>query len=209
VRRLGLGASEYVHAWTPDGQAVVFESNRNGPYNIFKQGLNQRAPEPLVAGKDDMTQGCFSPDGQWLLYVIRKSPEFSLMRMPAAGGGAELILSSPLAMGSTITALASPRTFVCWAKKIIGKWYFIALTPRGSRPAVEFHRASFRRWRGPTGIRRTGVCHPTEQPLRWSILMPVRVGPPSCRSGPLADRELLKEPALCVVRQWSRPDGSE
>jgi Tol biopolymer transport system component len=95
VRRLGLGANEYVHAWTPDSQAVVFESNRNGAYNIFKQGLSQRAPEPLVTGKDDTVQGRFSPDGQWLFYVLRKSPEFSLMRMPAAGGVPELILSAP------------------------------------------------------------------------------------------------------------------
>ena len=42
ARRLTLGGSDYTHAWTPDSQAVVFESQRNGRFNIFRQRLDQR-----------------------------------------------------------------------------------------------------------------------------------------------------------------------
>ena len=35
-------------AWTPDGQAVLFDSNRNGTWSIFKRGINQETAEPGV-----------------------------------------------------------------------------------------------------------------------------------------------------------------
>ncbi|HXJ95346.1 MAG TPA: hypothetical protein VMT20_21095 [Terriglobia bacterium] len=94
TRRLSLGASEYAHAWTPDGQAVVFEiKTAMGFYNIFKQGLKQQPAEPLVTGNDDVGAGRYSPDGKWLFYLLRKHPEVRLMRIPASGGLPELVLS--------------------------------------------------------------------------------------------------------------------
>ncbi len=97
IRRASLGANDYVHAWTPDSQAVVFESDRNGAWNIFKQRLDQRTPEPLVTGRDEVVAGRFSPDGQWLFYMLRKHPEKNLMRIPARGGVPELVLRGPFA----------------------------------------------------------------------------------------------------------------
>ncbi len=93
VRRLSVGANEYAHAWTPDSQAVVFESNRNGSYNIFKRGLNQQAPEPLVTS-ENATFGRFSPDGKWLFYLVRGEPVVKLMRILASGGLPERVLAN-------------------------------------------------------------------------------------------------------------------
>jgi eukaryotic-like serine/threonine-protein kinase len=93
ARRLSVGAADYAHAWTPDSQAIVFESDRNGTWNIFEQGLNQRAAEPLVTGNEEAVDGRFSPNGNWLFYLLRKSGQLTLMRMPAARGVPELVLS--------------------------------------------------------------------------------------------------------------------
>jgi serine/threonine protein kinase len=96
ARRLTLGGSDYTHAWTPDSQAVVFESGRNGSFNIFEQRLDQRVAQPLVAGREYAAYGRFSPDGAWLLYFLGGSKELQrLMRMPAAGGPSEVVIQSP------------------------------------------------------------------------------------------------------------------
>jgi eukaryotic-like serine/threonine-protein kinase len=96
-RRLTLGGSDYAHAWTPDSQAVVFESQRNGRFNIFKQRLDQRVAEPLVAGREYAGYGRFSPDGAWLLYFLGGLDQHQqrLVRTPASGGPSELVIQSP------------------------------------------------------------------------------------------------------------------
>jgi serine/threonine protein kinase len=93
ARRLTLGSSDYAHAWTPDSRAVVFESQRNGHFNIFKQGLDQGAAVALVAGGESTSRGRFSPDGAWLFYVAGDvTSSWRLMRMAASGGPSELVI---------------------------------------------------------------------------------------------------------------------
>ena len=36
--------------WTPDSKAILFTSDRNGNADIFKQSLDERWAEPIVAG---------------------------------------------------------------------------------------------------------------------------------------------------------------
>jgi Tol biopolymer transport system component len=93
ARRLTLGSSDYAHAWTPDSQAVVFESKRNGHFDIFKQGLDQSGSEPLVAGSESASRGRFSPDGAWFFYIAGDTTSsWRFMRMAASGGPSELVI---------------------------------------------------------------------------------------------------------------------
>jgi len=55
-------------AWTPDGRAVLFWSNRNGPNQIFKQSLDEQTAEPVMAGRADTWLARMSPDGKYVLY---------------------------------------------------------------------------------------------------------------------------------------------
>lgn len=97
TRQLTLvGQATYAHAWTPDSQAVVFESYRDGRHQIFKQRLDQRVEEPLVTGKDNTVEGRFSPDGKWLLYLLGPTGgDVRLMRKPVSGGSPEVVLNMP------------------------------------------------------------------------------------------------------------------
>ena len=104
-RRLTVGSGDWTHAWTPDGQAVVFESDRNGPFNIFEQRLDQRVAQPLVAGREYAAYGRFSPDGAWLLYFSGSTAR--LMRMPASGGVSEVVIDSPRLANYYCTPLAA------------------------------------------------------------------------------------------------------
>jgi hypothetical protein len=103
VRRLTLDErSNYPHAWTADSRAVIFESDRNGTFDIFKQHLDQRSPD-VIAGNpkrwEVMPQ--LSPDGRSLLYAEGREGAhprpFTLMRVLIDGGAAEEVpIGGPL-----------------------------------------------------------------------------------------------------------------
>jgi len=85
--------------WTPDGKAFVFASNRDGRWGLYRQSLTEENPTPiLIFGKEkELGPSCVSPDGNWILY--EESPKdggsaslSQLMRVPMAGGSAQLIL---------------------------------------------------------------------------------------------------------------------
>ena len=99
VRGLMLtGMLNYVRAWTPDGSAVVFETTRNtAGYDISIQRLDRSTPDPpLVTSTEPAICGRITPDGRWLLYLLRRrTGEVNLMRVPVSGGPAQLVWSNP------------------------------------------------------------------------------------------------------------------
>jgi Tol biopolymer transport system component len=89
-----------VTAWTPDSRAVVFSSNRNGTFKLFRQAIDQTVPEVLVEGRN-IFQPRLSPDGTEILYLAGYVPEdptqpVRLMAIPVAGGAPRLVLQTPL-----------------------------------------------------------------------------------------------------------------
>jgi DNA-binding winged helix-turn-helix (wHTH) protein/Tol biopolymer transport system component len=101
-RRLTLDESnDGPTAWTPDNNAVLFMSERNGPANIFKQKINEADAEPVVTGPDDELIPRVSPDGKWILYVSTKkwprmgaSEPVRIMRVPVSGGPSQFVLEA-------------------------------------------------------------------------------------------------------------------
>jgi serine/threonine protein kinase len=93
IRRLVLrGTDNRPRGWTPDGQAVVYDSDLGGVYHILKQRLDSATPESIVDSLESAIYGRFSPDGRWMLYGLKKqNGDFSLMRMPVSGGAPELL----------------------------------------------------------------------------------------------------------------------
>ena len=103
--------------WTPDSKSIIFNSNRNGTFELFRQGLNDKIPERIVsiaAATIGFGNG-FSPDGKWLLYWevpletgSAPPPSVRLMRQPTAGGPPETVLDLPYAVGYD-TDFSCPR----------------------------------------------------------------------------------------------------
>jgi len=92
TRRLTfMQADDYPHAWTPDNDAVIFESNRNGTFGLFRQKIDDQEPEPLVLSKAENVLAQVSPDGKWVLYREDREPstKMRLMRVPMKGGTPE------------------------------------------------------------------------------------------------------------------------
>jgi serine/threonine protein kinase len=98
--------------WMPDGKAVLFQSNRNGTWGIYKQGLDRTTAQPVVTGPEYKDWPVVSPDGSWVLYLSVAGPEFTatstpvrIMRVPTPGGPTELVLE-----GRDIDYLACARS---------------------------------------------------------------------------------------------------
>src|SRR5262249_46934903 len=82
--------------WTHDSQAVVFASNPQEKWGIFKEDLGTHYTQPLVIGPDRYLQPVISSDGGWLLFTqsrIGDPASAKLMRMPLSGGPTELLLA--------------------------------------------------------------------------------------------------------------------
>ena len=99
-RRLTLDDRiDWPGGWSLDGKTVFFYSDRNGSFDIFKQGLNDRNAEPVVAGNEEKWAPQTSPDGKWVLYMQWPKaaegapvPPGKLMRSPLGGGPSEAVM---------------------------------------------------------------------------------------------------------------------
>jgi len=87
-------------AWTPDSKAVLFESQRNGTWGIFKQQISQDTVEPVVTGTQDALGPRLSADSAWILYLERPKAAAGarapgrLMRIPVSGGVPQFVFET-------------------------------------------------------------------------------------------------------------------
>ena len=104
LRRIAPSDSrDFPAAWFADGQSLVFNSNRSGKYQIYRQSPERDSAELLVQSPEDAVAGDFSPDGTWILYwahphSVTDAPTvpLKLMRMAVNSGSTEQIAEFPL-----------------------------------------------------------------------------------------------------------------
>ncbi len=98
--------SDWPAGWTKDGKEVIFFSDRNGNFNIFKQGESAPTSEMAVRGREDARLPQVSPDGQWLLYMLwpelKRAKPIRIMRAPQSGGPGEMVLEAKGAFAAGI-----------------------------------------------------------------------------------------------------------
>jgi DNA-binding winged helix-turn-helix (wHTH) protein/Tol biopolymer transport system component len=90
---------DYAMTWTADSKDVVFYSNRNGPFHVFKQDIHSAQPVLLVGGPDDLYAPRTTPDQSAILYTVRAkanetTDEAQLMRIPVDGGASQPVLKA-------------------------------------------------------------------------------------------------------------------
>ena len=84
------------YAWTPDSTSVLFASNRNNTWKIFKQPIDQTTAELIVEGRD-VSIPRLNPDGSEILYMEAYRPgsvstPLTIMRKSLAGGAPQEVL---------------------------------------------------------------------------------------------------------------------
>jgi Tol biopolymer transport system component/DNA-binding winged helix-turn-helix (wHTH) protein len=88
-------------AWTTDSKAVIFVSDRDGSWGIFRQSIDSDTAEPIRTGLENWSGGTVlvSPDGAWVLYSILErrddpSTPIHIMRVPITGGPSQLLFTA-------------------------------------------------------------------------------------------------------------------
>jgi serine/threonine protein kinase len=103
--------------WTPDGKTLILYSNRTGQGGIYRQGLDERSPTPIILGADVLESARITADGNWLLYLRRETPDGPelVMRISLAGGVSQLVSTARRGAqivcarnGSQLCAIAEP-----------------------------------------------------------------------------------------------------
>ena len=97
TRRLTLDdRDDEPSGWTPDSKSVLFFSNRNGTYDIFRQSLDDSTAQALVQNKRYKIRPRMSPDGKWVLYYDppgnSRKDIVRVARVPLAGGSTETVM---------------------------------------------------------------------------------------------------------------------
>ncbi|HET7439781.1 MAG TPA: hypothetical protein VFJ47_00645 [Terriglobales bacterium] len=88
---------DFPFSWAPDSKTVLFSSDRDGIYHIFKQRIDQTVPELLVGGNDQAMAPRLTPDNSSVVYVIwpklgESSFRGRIMRVPLSGGPPQTVL---------------------------------------------------------------------------------------------------------------------
>jgi DNA-binding winged helix-turn-helix (wHTH) protein/Tol biopolymer transport system component len=81
--------SNYPHAWTPQGDAVIFENKNYGPSTISKQRVDGSKMLLLAQLPKNAALAEFTPDGQWMLFMEFTdwpSHAMGIYSLPASGG---------------------------------------------------------------------------------------------------------------------------
>lgn len=90
---------DWPSGWTPDSRSLLYYSDRNGKFEIFRHGLEDRLATSLAPEAAEQVGPQMSPDGRWVLYLAfplmesgAAAPPVRLMRIPAAGGTPQMVL---------------------------------------------------------------------------------------------------------------------
>jgi DNA-binding winged helix-turn-helix (wHTH) protein/Tol biopolymer transport system component len=100
VRRITLDENaNVVSTWTPDSRAVLFVSNRSGTWKLFRQAIDQVAPDVLANGPNIFLPR-LSPDGSKVMYLTGYDANLptravQLMQVPLRGGAPQMLLQKP------------------------------------------------------------------------------------------------------------------
>jgi eukaryotic-like serine/threonine-protein kinase len=86
--------------WTRDSKAIVFSSKRSGRWAIFKQKIDAKTPETLIAGSENYVYARLGPQGT-VLYTAAPPPNLQdravtarrLMSMPEQGGARTTLMN--------------------------------------------------------------------------------------------------------------------
>jgi eukaryotic-like serine/threonine-protein kinase len=88
-------------AWMPDNKSVLFQSDRSGNYDIYKQPFDRHSPEPVVATPQTDIIPRLSADGRWIVFASLAKPDsvgpgapLQLRRVPVSGGASQFVLTA-------------------------------------------------------------------------------------------------------------------
>jgi DNA-binding winged helix-turn-helix (wHTH) protein/Tol biopolymer transport system component len=150
-RRLTLDENaNIVSAWTPDSRAVLFVSNRNGTWKLFRQAIDQVTPQVLVEGRDIFLPR-LNPDGNQILYLAEYNPEdssrpVSVMRVPLQGGSPQMVLQKLFLFNIQCARSPSRRCLLNTVSGSTTQLFWFDPEDGKTHEFVSFHENDFPNW---------------------------------------------------------------
>jgi serine/threonine-protein kinase len=80
---------------SPDGRALVFDSDRGGRQHIYRMPIGGGDVQQLTTGDWDDFAPVWSPDGRWIAFHSARSGDRDVFVIPAAGGTPEQLTRDP------------------------------------------------------------------------------------------------------------------
>jgi hypothetical protein len=147
VQRLHLEQHRQLpFAWTPDSKSVIFISDRDGPFHLFKQAIDKLTPD-LIFGYSGV-----------LFLVSRQQRDGSelsrLMEVPFSGGSPRLILEDPGPGIRNFQCARSPSSVCVYSRDEPDRLVFFTFdVATGKRaPLLEIPGGEWHNWSlSPTG----------------------------------------------------------
>ena len=85
IRRLTDHSANYRSpSWSPDGQHIVFDSNRRGKADIYVMGADGSNPRRLIDDSADYRSPSWSPDGRYIAFESNRDGDWGIYVMDIA-----------------------------------------------------------------------------------------------------------------------------
>lgn len=111
--------STWPKGWSLDSQAIFYLAVQGRP-SLYKRHLSPDSTELFTSGQDNYGSASPSPDGAWIAITASTGnpPKRQLLRVPAAGGAPETILTPA---GRSHVQCVSSGSRTCVLSEVIGK----------------------------------------------------------------------------------------
>jgi len=76
---------------SPDGRTLVYISGRNGTPQVWRMDSDGRNPRQLTDEPRDCVLPKITPDGQWVVYETSTANNWTIRKIPMAGGESVLL----------------------------------------------------------------------------------------------------------------------
>lgn len=119
IRLTTSPARDAFAAWSPDGSALLFASDREGDQEIYIAGADGSDPHPLTDDAVDDSWPAWSPDGRRIAFMRRAGEHWHIWIMDADGSGERRLMDTP---GHEFNPVWSPD----------GKWILFEASRDGS-----------------------------------------------------------------------------
>ena len=77
--------------WSPDGQQIVFDSNKDGVYQVYVVGSDGGSPRRLTNPPSGSFTANWSLDGRWIYFASNRGGTEEVWKIPTAGGTAQQV----------------------------------------------------------------------------------------------------------------------
>ena len=131
---------DFPWSWTPDSKQILFGSDRDGAFHIFRQGVEQATPELLVGGGEQSMLPRLTPDGKQIVYLQYRLPFdgsdiVKMLRIAVTGGPAEPVLEGRAITNQQCARL--PSTLCLYSQVEGRRMNFFSFDPiRGKGPEI-------------------------------------------------------------------------